>query len=93
MIDAAGEEDDAPDTPLRSCSPPVFFVKLSSWKMSGRPKASSEPSSFTSRPVARCRVWVVSEVDQWRCGRDQDQLSVVPFGGFGAGGFGAPLES
>src|SRR3954470_10388865 len=36
----------------RRCKPPVFFVMLSKAKMSGRLKASSEPSSFTAASLA-----------------------------------------
>src|SRR3954467_13328753 len=36
----------------RRCNPPDFFVMLSSEKMSGRLKASREPSSFTAASLA-----------------------------------------
>ncbi len=61
----------------RRCRPPVFFVMLSREKMSGRLKASSEPSSLT--------VDLVWATDRGQCG-DQDQVggseagTVVPFG-------------
>src|SRR5438874_10413673 len=57
----------------RRCSPPVFFVMLNRAKMSGRLKASSEPSSFTAASSA-----AEGRQGQVGVGQDQGVGSVAP---------------